>query len=159
MGDFMGVLARCYSRLAAAGIKRSDVTQKMLFSELRAELPGYLAQIEPMDVYRVCRAKICDSEHSSDQAITGYTLLVEACAVLVQLEIDSKLKYEYCVGCNYVDSLGLKGHPSQRHHQCLMDTRIETLDRCFSAATVKAQKRRIPREFLQLLKRHPAVYM
>ena len=70
-----------------------------------------------------------------------------ALEILRQLK---KVTKAICQGCNFIDHLGFKGHPSQRRHYCVMWDIETSLRNCFIIAFMMAGRRKIAIEFLKM---------
>ena len=110
----------------------------------------------PSDLIDACEKSLVAFPYATRGSALENFYDIYAEAVLT--EIQSVTKYEKCYGCEFVDSCGFKGHPSQKHHPCILLTEREQLWKCYYTAHRNA----IPRvltAFSEFLVNRPDIYL
>ena len=122
-----------------------------LYHELKLDLPGFMEDFISADtVLKRCR-EIFTGSVSDCQHETLYSLLHEIYSSRVAEDCREDFRTKHCLGCQFVDGCGIRGHPSQRRHECLMMDPVERLDICFPECFKKVKKAIVIGEFLDSL--------
>ena len=92
------------------------------------------------------------SDVDGDTVISNiHDLFIDVYVNLVLKKIFTELRYIHCAGCEFVDRCGLKGHPSQHRHTCLMNSYSENVEKFFNFA-LDVPKYQLADEFVSRLK-------
>ena len=139
MATLWELLARSYSRYIFNGKRRSDnpITEEdiqrvpgdAVFQQLRLALPDYMKSISRNAIHRACYESLSKTEVCPGDNQTIYELFIESFVEVVTRDANEAFSLSFCRGCEYVDSCGFKGHPSQTKHECLMTSRFVRLTR------------------------------
>ena len=122
-----------------------------LHHELKLDLPGFMEDFIPAEtVFKRCQ-EIFTGEVSVYQPETLYSILIETYSGRVAEDCREDFREKHCLGCQFVDSCGMTGHPSQRRHECLMIDPLQRLETSFPECFKNAKKAIIIREFLDSL--------
>ena len=161
MSSLKEILAGSYSHCIINASRRgervsveaaiTDTPREDLFHELSLDLPGYMRSVRRGDIFQVCYDEAVGANAFTDERVTLYGLLMASYADVVLADIKRRYRFTFCRGCNYVDSCGMKGHPSQTKHECLMTSDAEQLDLCFVVAFMMMKRANVIKAFLARL--------
>ena len=145
-----------YSIIALASDKCQNLTEENLLENLRLELiqNNFLSQVDMAEVFRICKGKqkiLFGDSYESDMDVdtddsgceaefkvisvemkiySPLDLAYETISSLILDEINKRLRYSLCQGCQYSDM----GHPSQTRHECIMLSAEDRLYHYFDLA-------------------------
>ena len=122
-----------------------------LHHELKLDLPGFMEDFIPAEtVFKRCQ-EIFTGEVSVYQPETLYSILIETYSGRVAEDCREDFREKHCLGCQFTDSCGIRGHGSQRRHECLMWSALDRLDACFTKCFKNMKKAVVIDKFLDSL--------
>ena len=122
--------------------------KEALHHELKLFLPGFMEDhVAVDDVYQRCREIVSHGVYIR-QCATLYDVLMGNYVAEVLRDCAAEFRDKHCYGCGFVDSCGMRGHPSQRRHECLMSDPVDRLETCFSECFKKVKKTVVINNFL-----------
>ena len=111
----------------------------------------------PNDLIDVCEKYLAAFPRAScEKYALGKFYDIYAEAVLT--EIRTVTKYAECYGCEFVDSCGFVGHPSQKHHPCIILSERPQLWKCYYKAHASVITR-VLAAFSEFLVDRPDIYL
>ena len=129
----------------------SKTSSSGLRHELKLDLPGFMDDFVPAgQVLDRCR-EIFTGQVGRPEAESLYSILVEIMARHVAENCREDFRERHCLGCQFVDSCGMKGHASQRRHECLTWSALDRLDASFTKCFKNLQKAVVIDKFLDSL--------
>ena len=130
-----------------------------ILGELSKELTAYVKS-PPHHLYSLYQA--CAQRIRNNNVVSKLSLPVNLFHTIyvdkVLKEVNTNTKYELCYGCRYTDQFGFEGHPSQKHHPCLLNGDDINLANCWQKAH-KQVRAEIVRDFIEVLYERPDIYL